>query len=135
MGIYDRRPELDDRDRGIIARRLAAFDQELDIRIGDYVDFADGVTRRVSHVYPREWGDDYGVQTSDGGSFYLDKGHISFSGLLQGPVPRATLTLTEQRRPGRIWIFHHDWQEAGNGVDDEIPFRVYHCSEEALDWP
>ncbi len=85
MGTYDRRPELDDRDHAIIASRLAAFDEEPDVRVGDYVDFADGVSRRVSHVFPREWGDDYGVQTSDGGSFYLDEGFVSFSGSLYPP--------------------------------------------------
>ena len=133
MGTHNRRPELDDRDRAIVTRRLAAFDEEPDVRIGDYVDFADGVTRRVSHVYPREWGDDYGVQTSDGGSFYLDDGFVSFSGSLHRPVPHQTLTLSEQRRPGHVWIFHHDWPERDNGVYDEIPFRVYACSEEAPD--
>lgn len=133
MGTYDRRPELDDRDRAIIASRLAAFDGEPDVRIGDYVEFADGVTRRVSHVFPREWGDDYGVQTSDGGSFYLDEGFVSFSGSLYSAVPHRTLTPTEHRRPGRVWIFHHDWPGRDNGVHDEIPFRVYACSEEAPD--
>ncbi len=133
MGTYDRRPELDDRDHAIIASRLAAFDEEPDVRVGDYVDFADGVSRRVSHVFPREWGDDYGVQTSDGGSFYLDEGFVSFSGSLYGPVPHRTLTPTERRRPGRVWIFHHDWPERDNGVHDEIPFRVYQCAEEAPD--
>jgi len=115
------------------ARRLLAFDEEPDVRIGDYVDFADGVTRRVSHVFPREWGGDYGVQTSDGGSFYLDEGFVSFSGSLYRPIPHRTLTQTEQQRPGRVWIFHHDWPERDNGVHDEIPFRVYACTEEAPD--
>jgi hypothetical protein len=54
---------MDDRDRAIIASRLASYDEHADVRTGDYVDFADGVTRRVSHVYPPEWGDEYGVQT------------------------------------------------------------------------
>ncbi len=133
MGIYDGRPEMDNRDREIIARRLAAYDEYPDVRVGDYVDFTDGVTRRVSHVYPPEWGDEYGVQTSHSGSFYLDDGYVSFSGSLHRPVPHRTLSLTEQRRPGRVWIFHHDWPAASNGVEDEIPFRVYHCSEEAPD--
>lgn len=121
----NRRPEPDERDRDIIARRLAALDQDQGIHIGDYIDFADGVTRRLSHV----WHDDYGVQTSDGGSFYLGDGFVEFSGSLHRPVPHRTLTSTGERRPGGIWVFHHDWHEAGNGVHDVIPFRVYRCTE------
>ncbi len=119
-------PQLDGRDLAIILERAAALDKEHDFRVGDYVVFADDVTRRISHVYPRrEWGEKWGVQTSDGGSWYLGNGYVSFSGSLYPSVSVKTLTLTEERRSGHIWIFHHDLWRAHNGVDAQIEFRVY----------
>jgi hypothetical protein len=41
---------LDDRDKAILAARVAAFDSTEGPRVGDYVRFADGVTRRISYA-------------------------------------------------------------------------------------
>ena len=132
MRVMNHPSQLDGRDLAIILERRAVLDREHDFRVGDYVEFADGVTRRISHVYPRDWGADWwGVQTSDSGSWYLGNGYVSFSGSLYSSVPGRTLTLTEERRMGRIWVFHHDVWRAHNGVDADIEFRVYVCSLEA----
>lgn len=125
-------PELDERDRQIMRERRDSIELIEGPRVGDYVEFADGITRRVSHVWSTEdWGDTAGVQTSDGGSFYLGNGYVSFSGSLCTLVRMGTLTLTNERRPGRAWFFHHDWAMRDNGVDVTIPFRVYRCTESA----
>lgn len=122
---------LDERDRQIIWERRHSIELTEGPRVGDWVDFADGITRRVSHVYGEDWGDMAGVQTSDGGSFYLGSGYVSFSGSLYVSVGMGTLSDTGEVRPGSAWIFHHDWHTAHNGVDVTIPFRVYRCTENA----
>ena len=117
--------DIDERDREIIAERVTALDERVGPRVGDFVEFPDDVTRRISH----DWGDE--VQTSDGGSWYLGKGYTSFSGGLFGVTPKTDLVLTGETCEGSVWIFHHDSRRAHNGVDTTIPFRVYQCSEEA----
>lgn len=114
---------LDPRDRRILDARKASLDGQPGPRVGDYVVFSDGVTRRISY----NWGD--AVQTSDGGSWYLGDGYCSFSGSLYSSVPIASLTQLPEERDGSAWFFHHDYPAAHNGVDVEIPFRVYSCTE------
>jgi hypothetical protein len=122
--------KLDQLNHEIVSRRLIQFDaRSKSPRQGDYVDFADGISRRVSHVYDEEWGEEYaGVQTSDGGSWYFGGAFCSFSGALYGVAKMNTLTLTDEKRLGLVWIFHHDWHTAGGAVNVNIPFRVYKCS-------
>jgi hypothetical protein len=124
--------ELDTRDWEIVAHREQLLDEVTGPRVGDFVEFAGGTTRRVSYIWHDEHGEALSVQTSDGGSFYLGDGYVSMSGSLYGGVKPGTLTRDETRgRLGSVWIFHHDWHTAGGGVDTEIKFRVYHCTENA----
>jgi hypothetical protein len=127
------RPVFDEKDATILADRQALLDAETSPRVGDFVVFSDGVTRRVSYVW--RFGNDPStdVQTSDlgGGSFYLGNGYVSFSGSLYNSVPGSTLTRTDEAREGNVWFFHHDWAEAHNGVHTTAQFRVYHSTKEA----
>jgi len=123
-------PELDNRDRALIVeRRVSRRKQEREEPrplVGDFVIFGDGTVRRVSHAWRDGEGWDGGVQTSDGGSWHLTKGgHVSYSGGLRPTIPTDKLTLTDERRRGDIWIFHHDVWTAGGAVHSEIEFRVY----------
>lgn len=113
--------DLIPRDEEILAARRAALDEVTGPRIGDYVVFTDGVTRRFAH----DWGTDNGIQTCDGGSFYLGDGYVSMSGSLYGKIPHSSLTLTEQVHDGSVWFFHEDWAKAHNAVHVKIPFRIY----------
>lgn len=113
---------FDERDAAICAERAAPILTNPHPVVGDFVVFADGVTRRVSY----NWGD--AVQTSDHGSFYLYNGGGDFSGALFTSVPVDTLTKTEETRPGRVWIFHHNYTCAGGAVHTEVPFKVWTCS-------
>ncbi len=116
---------LDERDDAILAERTAALDAVDGPRVGDYVDFADGVTRRISYLWPGH------AQTSDYGSYYLGNGYVSMSGSLFVPVPTDTLALTDEKRDGAVWFFHHDWAQAHNGIGMTIPFRVFTCPLDA----
>lgn len=122
---------LDARNQEILAQREALRDAIEGPRVGDFVRFADGILRRISHIWDFADGCDAMVQTSDGGSFYLGDGSMSFSGSLYSSVNVRTLTLTEETRTGGAWFFHHDWPEAHNGIDVALTCRVYTCTENA----
>lgn len=113
---------LDTRDSSRVAELIQALDQDTNSRVGDYVRFADGTMQRISHRWPE------GVQTSTGGRFHLGRFGCSFSGSLNPVVPYSSLRLTDEKRDGWVWIFHHDFPRAGGGVDFKIPFRVYECT-------
>jgi hypothetical protein len=99
--------------------------------VGDFVIFPDPSApegsreERIAH----DWGEDIGVQTAPGGSFYLGDGYASFSGALNPTVPTAALTPTGEVRGGRFWFFSGDYARADNGVDVEAPCRVYRYDE------
>jgi flavin-dependent dehydrogenase len=126
---------IDERDSEILARRAGLVASRIEPQSGDWVIFADGVERRVSHVW--DWPADsdgprvYSIQTSDGGSWYLGDGYASFSGGLHPGVSGDTFSDTGTTRPGGVWIFHHDYHTAHNGVDVEIDFRVWRTTEAA----
>lgn len=121
---------LDAKDQAILARRDGLyFNEKSGPKVGDYVDFANGVTRRVSHVWELDGG--LAVQTSAGGSWYLGEGYCSFSGGLYRAVAGTTLTYTGTNRAGAVWFFHHDLHTAHNGVYATMPFAVYQCSLDA----
>lgn len=116
------RPAFDARDEEIRQQRAAKFAVHTTPRQGDYIEFSDGVTRRISHVW------DDGVQSTNNGSFYLGGGYMSCSGSHFVCVPIETLTLTEERREAHCWFFHHDLRGPERGVETTIPVRVWKCS-------
>lgn len=132
-------PTADERDAEHVATLMATFDERPCPRVGDYVIFADGVTRRCSYhwhdgdysrgEWPPKW--DGGMQTSDGGSFHLGRFGVSMSGGLYSTVPTDSLTLTAERRTGACWVFHHDMAGAGRAVTFYPEWRVYRCDREA----
>lgn len=128
MTTSHRPPILDERDQAILdARQEALYEIEHAIS-GDWVDFADGVVRRISHVWDppppyRNW-----IQTSDAGSWYLGEGYVSFSGGLFTGVPAESLTDTGTFRRASVWFFHHDHWGAHRGVSGTVEQRVWHCN-------
>ncbi len=130
-------PSLDSRDQEILAKNQLAFDRRIGPRVGDFVIFADNVTRRISHVWDfpdtpiEDRLDEWSYQTSDGGSWHFSGGGCSFSGGLYTGVKLRTLIDTCGTRKGAIWFFHHDFAGANRGVYTEAIFRVYSCTEPA----
>lgn len=124
-------PALDERDAVILANRIVALERVDGPRVGDFVRFADGTLRRISYHWRDDAGWDGGCQTSDGGSWYLGDGFVSFSGALYSAIPTESLRRTDEQRQGSVWFFHHDYRTAGGGIDALIPFRVYECDGEA----
>jgi hypothetical protein len=122
---------LDKEDAEILHYREAQLYKIEAPTVGDWVEFADGVTRRISYVWPD------GVQTSgynggDGGSYYLGEGYVSYSGPLFGTVPTDTLTLrADTPRAASVWFFHHNHRMAHNGINTLAWFKVWKCTEVA----
>ena len=59
----------DEKDDQLLAQRVAHWERFKGPRVGDYIEFADGITHRFSHDHGEEWG----IQTSPPGdrSFYM----------------------------------------------------------------
>lgn len=126
--MYFPTPTLDDRDREIIAERMAKYNQVSGPRVGDWVTFADGGTHRIGEMWPAG-DDDTRMQLARGGTFYLGGAYASYGGSFYGTFLGSTVTLTGGTRDGAVWIFHHDMRGAGNDVSVATPFRVYTCTE------
>ena len=123
---------LDKIDSKILKARQAAFlrRRRREPKQGDFVRFADGVLRRIAHVWTDSNGDVVSVQTSysNDSSFYLGLGYMEFSGSLYPGVPPETLKRTKERMPGSCWFFHHDFARAHNGVYVKVDCPVWECS-------
>ena len=131
------RPTFDARDEALRQARMAAMATLNGPQVGDFVEFPHGITRRISHLWDWDQGNDatMQIQTSTGGSYHLlSIGMCSFSGGLYPSVPFAACTLTEETREGRVWFFHHDYATAHNGVECTVPFRVYRCDIEVKNY-
>jgi len=114
---------LDPEDNEILKKRLTALNENPGPRVGDFV-FMKGEDKPRRFTY--DWGE--GIQTTDygaGGSFYLGDGYVSFSGGLSPSIDKKALLNSGQTRLGRVWFFHHNYACADNGVETEIPFRVF----------
>ncbi len=109
-------------DQEILERRMAVRELIPRPRTGDYVRFPSGEIERFSH----DW--DVMFQTSPvrAGAFYLhDHGEASFSGSLNPAIPASSLSLSDEKRDGEFWFFHHGRAGADRGVRFNVPCRVY----------
>ena len=109
----------DDRDGEIAVDRGTERDSRRGPRVGDFILWPDGRLHRFSH----DWGDK--IQTSAGGSFYLQEGGgVSFSGGLDPGIDKKDMAELGHRY-GHFWIFHHDHWGASRGVGVGLLCRVY----------
>lgn len=118
-----RNGHLDDHDRTVLAARVNAYDATPGVRVGDFIEFADGATRRVSELWDGE-----SIQTPLDGRFHLGDYGVSDSGRLFPGVAPGSLSGTGRVRDGYVWFFHHGHRMKDNGVDAVMAFRVFTCS-------
>ncbi len=112
--------KADEYDKGIANERNMVYMKIRGPRVGDFAQFPDGHYERFSH----NWGED-GFQTSEGGSFFLGSGYVSFSGGLNPTIPLSRIEATGEYKTGAFWIFHHNDKHADNGVGITIQCRVF----------
>lgn len=114
---------FDEKDQSILDQRMKSWDERKGPRVGDWVIMANGEYRRFTHEWPD--GLQVGDHPGDCGSFYLGKGHVSYSGGLDRLISTESLELTTEMKDGRFWFFHHHNVEAHNGVWFSAPCRVW----------
>lgn len=121
-------PDLDARNLELLQRRAEAFAAETEPLVGDCVQFPnEAKLRRFTH----DWG--AAIQTTCGPghpcygdrSFYLGVGYAEFSGTLDPPIPKAKLIATDATAPAGFWFFRDDHVRAHNGVQVQMPVRVF----------
>lgn len=118
--------DLDDQDRLLFCTRASRFwAQHVGPSVGDFIVYADGVTRRIAHIWDDD--DDIAVQASmdTDARFYLNDGFCTHSGGLAPGIPEDVLIPTGNTQEGAVWFFHHDSHRAGNVVETHMPFAVY----------
>ena len=105
-------------NKDILKERMAAFNKLKKAKVGEYLKYK-GSYVRFSH----DWG--RSLQTTQGGSFYLGKGYMSFSGGLHHGIDRKNLELTNQKRIGSVWFFDGDYAVADGGVYYKVSLRIW----------
>ena len=121
----------DDQDWQLLTKRVETWDSRQGPRVGDFIEFADGITHRFSHDHGEEWG----IQTSPiGGSFYMGDGYLSYSGGLEPSIKHDQIEATDEQRLGAVWFFHHDYHRSSNGVNAWVPCRVFKTSADSDHW-
>ncbi len=108
----------DELDATILAKKESAWNTRTGPRVGDFVLIGER-WGRLSH----DWGDE--LQWSQGGSFYLGHGGVSFSGSLNPGIPKANLTHLDTTKLGEFWFFHNDSAGASRAVGCKILCRVF----------
>ncbi len=105
----------------ILASAKSARTAHTDPLVGDWVRFVDGSFRRIAYV----WGDgDYQTELGWGHIFLCPSGNGDYSGSLYSAF-QAQLTDTGETRPSAFWFFSHGLPRAGNGVEFQIPAKVW----------
>lgn len=122
---------LDEKDQIILKQRQVLLDKSAQAgpMQGDFIRFADGEYRRIAHVWTGD-GQPEHIQpnlASQGGSYYLGEGYVSYSGGLASAIPWCHFSRSSERMRGVIWFFHHDYATAHNGVYDYADFQVWNC--------
>lgn len=106
----------------ILAKHLTKFNEIEGPRVGDYVKLKDGNYKR----FCSQWIDGFQVTpTETSGSFNIDSGACCYSGTLEPSVKKEKIKFTWTYKLGRVWFFKDGIPAAHQGIDAEIPLRVY----------
>ena len=113
----------DKTNEDLLTERMELYNNIPGARVGDWIREPTGRMTRATY----DWGDDSIMQHGGDmhGQFYLGAGYISYSGGLDTGIKKASLKLTNEIKPGKVWFFKRDYAAAHNGIDYMVNFRVY----------
>ena len=118
----------DEKNQAILRRRIELWEKKTGPKQGDFVRFADGELRLISHVWDcYEDVNKWAIQTSKSGSLYFGDGYMDFSGGLDSGIDFSHFKLTDDKQDQTCWFFDHDWARAGGAVYAKVPAPVWVC--------
>lgn len=133
-------PSLDETDQLIFDRIKAAWENQTEIKVGDFIRFKNGELARVAYIWPDgiqpsadKYGSSFSVSVYKGlkDGIACDRAYMSFSGGLYNIIPFEKLKLTDEKIDGSCWFFHHDLLGAHRGVYTNISCQVWECDKES----
>lgn len=115
----------------ILEERAAAYWQRKELSEGDFIALPDGTFQRVACIH----GDStFQTAFTFNGSFYwYSSGNLSFSGTLNGSIPKASVSPSSLTMKGKVWFFDQGIVGAGRRVDFSHDLRVWDCNQ-MPDW-
>jgi len=131
-GVSTNQP-LTEADQKIYDQQLKQWLNQVGPRVGDFLRLWEGSGDCPAHRYEftrftHDWSDS--IQSGgENGSFWWGGEYCSYSGGLDGGCPKSDLIDTASFRQGRVWFFSDNYACANNGVDVEIPCRVFKLRE------
>ena len=109
------------KDLELIKKRIAARKDRTEILEGDVIEYLDGHTERVTHVW-----EDHAQAGGGSGSYYMgESGYGSYSGGLNSGLPLANLELTDKTKECLFWFFCGNMSGGGRGVNFYCPVKVW----------
>lgn len=111
----------------ILENRVALYNQRSGARVGDYLQLPHGELTRFTH----DWGDSIQTGGSDGGSYYIGNGYLSYSGGLDSGVQKKDIRKTNKTKSGSVWFFDGDVSGANRGVYFNVEFRIFKLKKDA----
>lgn len=111
----------DERDHQNAAAYAAALTDRDGPQVGDFVIFACGTRRRISHLWP----DSAQTSAPEEGRWSLNEHGASFSGTLHPPVPLTHLYETGTYDQGSAWIWKGRIPGARRALTYQFGFAVW----------
>lgn len=110
------------RQYNVLAKWLTKFNDRQGPRVGDFVKLPSGDVRRFTH----DWGEEIQITPANClGSFNIDGGLCDYSGSLDPGIKKEFLRFTHTYKLGRVWFFKDGIAAAHQGIDADIPCRVF----------
>lgn len=109
------------KDIELIKKRIEARQRRTEILEGDVIEYLDGHTERITHVW-----DDHAQAGGGSGSYYMgESGYGSYSGGLNSGLPLAELELTDKTADCAFWFFSGNHSGANRGITFYCPVKVW----------
>jgi len=125
--------DLDERNRAILAGNVELWEARPGPRVGDFVILPDGGVRR----FTQDMGTGLQITSPDDPigqfRFYIRSGWMTYTGDKDSAILKGRLTLTDEKRNGHAWFFHHNVFNATKSVHIVMPCRVFRYTPNSVE--